>query len=186
MTNHLASNHRPGRGAGLALIGYRGTGKSTVGRMLADRLDRPFLDADLEIEARAGMSISSIFTEWGEPAFRDWEERTLVELTEAFPDAILATGGGAILRPSNRALLARFGLVVWLRAEPAEMARRIEADQASGSSRPSLTAAGTIAEIAQVYHARQALYEAAADAAVDTQGKTPGEVAELVLALWQP
>jgi shikimate kinase len=168
------------------LIGYRGTGKSTVGQMLADRLGRPFRDADIEIEARARRSISSIFAECGELAFRDWEERTLVDLAATFPDAILATGGGAILRPSNRALLARFGLVVWLRAEPAELARRIEADRASAASRPSLTAAGTIAEIAQVYHARQALYEAAADAAVDTQGKTPGEVAEQVLALWNP
>ena len=130
MTNHLASHHRPARGAGLALIGYRGTGKSTVGRILADRLDRPFLDADLEIEARAGRSIASIFAEWGEPAFRDWEERTLVELTATYPDAILATGGGAVLRASNRELLARFGFVVWLRAEPAELARRLEADQA--------------------------------------------------------
>ena len=186
MINHLASHHRPGRGAGLALIGYRGTGKSTVGRMLADHLNRPFLDADLEIESRAGRSISSIFTECGEPGFRDWEERTLVDLAGAFPDAILATGGGAILRPSNRALLARFGLVVWLRAEPAELARRIEADQASAASRPALTAAGTVAEIAQVCNARQALYAAAADAAVDTQGKTPAEVAEQILALWKP
>jgi shikimate kinase len=154
--------------------------------MLADRLKRPFRDADIEIESRAGRSISSIFTDWGEPEFRDWEERTLVELTANFPDAILATGGGAILRPSNRVLLARFGLVVWLRAEPDELARRIEADQASAASRPSLTVAGTVAEITQVYHARQALYEAAADASVDTQGKTPGEVAEQVLALWKP
>ncbi len=102
MMNHFDPHHRPRRGAGLALIGYRGTGKSTVGRMLADRLGRPFRDADIEIEARAGRSISSIFSECGEPAFRDWEERTLVELTLSFPDAILATGGGAILRPSNR------------------------------------------------------------------------------------
>jgi shikimate kinase len=186
MTNHLAPHHRPGRGTGLALIGYRGTGKSTVGRMLAARLNRPFLDADLEIESRAGMPIAEIFAEWGEPEFRDREERTLVELTTTFPNAILATGGGAILRPSNCEILARFGLVVWLRAEPAELARRLETDQASGASRPALTTAGTIAEIAQVYHARQALYEAAAHAAVDTQGRSPGDVAEQVLALWQP
>ena len=186
MTNHFTPNDRAGRGAGLALIGYRGTGKSTVGRMLAGRLNRPFLDADIEIESRAGRSISSIFTEWGEPEFRDREERTLAELTATFPDAILATGGGAILRPANRAVLAQFGLVVWLRAGHDELARRIEADGVSAASRPSLTGAGTVAEIAQVYQARQALYEAAADAAIDTEGKTPGEVAEQVLALWKP
>ena len=110
------------------MIGYRGTGKSTVGRILADRLNRTFLDADLEIEARAGRSISAIFTEEGEPVFRDWEERTLAELTRAIPTAVIATGGGAVLREANRRRLRDFGFVVWLTAEPAELARRLEAD----------------------------------------------------------
>ena len=80
-------------GPGLALIGYRGTGKSTVGRILAGRLKRTFRDCDREIEARAGRSIRAIFAESGEPAFRDWEEQTLAELTATRPAIVLATGG---------------------------------------------------------------------------------------------
>ena len=87
------------------LVGYRGTGKSTVGRILADRLDRPFLDADREIEARAGRPIRSIFAESGEPAFRDREERTLAELTAGLPvqmDLIdVNDASGAFLPPSD-------------------------------------------------------------------------------------
>src|SRR5262245_34728391 len=93
---------------GLALIGLRGTGQSTVGRILADRLGRPFADADVELEAAAGLSIPSIFEEFGEPCFRDWEERVLGELT-ARPGLILATGGGVVLRASNRQRLREFG-----------------------------------------------------------------------------
>ena len=87
-------SRRPGQG--LALVGYRGTGKSTVGRIVADPSERPFLDADLELEARAGRSVSAILTEEGEPVFRDWEERTLAELIEQSPTAVIATGGGVV------------------------------------------------------------------------------------------
>src|SRR6516225_3273952 len=100
MTSDLTSA-RP-RGPGLALIGCRGTGKSTVGRILARRVNRTCRRVGPEIGARAGRSIRSIFTEWGEPAFRDWEERTLATVMEANPGAILATGGGAVLREVNR------------------------------------------------------------------------------------
>jgi shikimate kinase len=184
MTIDPVPRNRPWRGSGLALVGYRGTGKSTVGKILADRLNLPFLDADLEIEARAGRSISAIFAEWGEPVFRDWEERTLEKLATGYPDAVLATGGGAVLRPSNRRLLAGFGFVVWLLAEPIELARRLQGDIEAGAQRPSLTSAGTIAEIAQVLDTRGALYHEVADAKIDTLNRTPDEVAELILSLW--
>src|SRR5262249_54254618 len=114
---------------GLALVGTRGTGKSTVGRILAERLVRPFLDADVELEARLGRTIAAIFAEDGEPAFRDWEERLLAELTSTHPGAILATGGGVVLRATNRCTLRSFGFVVWLRAEPALAAARLQADR---------------------------------------------------------
>ena len=115
----------------LALIGYRGTGKSTVGRILADRLNRPFLDADLEIEAQPAGRSAPIFADWGEAVFRDWEERTLAELTATFPD------GHPRHRRRGRAprdqprRIRDFGFVVWLRADPAELARRLESDQAA-------------------------------------------------------
>ncbi len=171
---------------GLVLIGYRGTGKSTVGRILAERVGRAFLDADREIEARAGRSIRSIFTESGEQAFRDWEERTLAALTAEHPGAVLATGGGAVLREANRTKLRGFGFVVWLTAHPAELARRLEADRAGLAGRPSLTAAGTLDEIEQVLAARSPLYAGLADIAISTDGEEPRGVAEAILGRWTP
>jgi shikimate kinase len=169
---------------GLALVGTRGTGKSTVGRILAERLVRPFLDADVELEEKFGRSIASIFAEDGEPRFRDCEERVLSELTSAHPGAILATGGGAVLRAANREALRSFGFVVWLWADPAEAVARIEADRRSPERRPALTPAGTLAELADVLEARRPLYRAVADAVVDTSGQTPQDVALAILELW--
>ena len=166
------------------MIGSRGTGKSTVGRILARRVDRPFLDVDPEIEARAGRSIRAIFTDWGEPAFRDWEERTLAAVTEANPGAILATGGGAVLRPVNRRRIRAFGFVVWLTADPAELARRLEDDPRGRADRPPLTAAGTLREIAQVLNERSHLYRELADAVVETGGKSPEDVVDAILGWW--
>ncbi len=168
---------------GLALVGLRGTGKSTVGRILAERLGRPFADADLEIEAKAGRTIRSIFAEDGEPVFRDWEERILAELT-ARTNMILATGGGAVLREANRLRLRAFGFVVWLVADPTELAERLQADPERLADRPALTSAGTLAELADVLQARTPLYRDVANLVVETAGKTPEEVASTILAKW--
>ena len=100
------------------------------------------------------------------------------------PGAILATGGGAVVRESNRRILAGHGFVVWLKAGAAELARRLEADRRAGAERPSLTAAGTIAEIAAVLEARNALYAEVADLAIETPGYRPEEIADQILALW--
>jgi shikimate kinase len=170
---------RPGRG--VALVGYRGTGKSTVGRLLAGQTNREFIDVDLHIEARSGRSIDEIFAELGEPIFRDWEERTLAELLEQFPEAIIATGGGSVLREQNRQRLREFGDIVWLTALPDELARRLLADERSRRGRPPLTAFGAIEEIAQVLCARMPIYEAMADFVVETGGKRPEEVATTIL-----
>ena len=166
-------------------MGYRGTGKTTVGKILANRLNLRFLDADVEIEASAGRSIASIFADSGEPVFRDWEETTLRKLVEHQPDAVLASGGGAVIRAANRRLLQEFGFVVWLRADPTELARRLEADLRAGNRRPALTTAGTIAEIHQVLADRASIYAEVADAAVDTVDRTPDEIAALILDLWR-
>jgi shikimate kinase len=166
----------------VALVGYRGTGKSTVGRLVAARLGRPFVDADAALEARLGRSIRSFFESFGEPAFRDREEALLAELTSV-PDRVLATGGGVVLREANRDALRRFGFVVWLTADPAVLAARLEADQSSGPGRPALTASGTLGEVAAVLRVRTPLYRAVADAAVATDGRTPAEVADTVLAV---
>jgi len=169
---------------GLALVGYRGTGKSTVGRILADRSNRTFLDADREVEARVGRSISAIFALEGEPVFREWEERTLIELIQCFPTAVLATGGGIVLREANCRRLRDFGLVVWLTAQPAELAHRLESDLRGLAERPTLTGDGTIAEIERVLEVRTPLYQGVADAVIDTADKSPDQVAAAILELW--
>ena len=174
----------PRSGRGLALVGYRGTGKSTVGRLVAVRASRRFFDVDLELEARAGRSISSIFADWGEPVFRDWEAQILAELIEQFPEAVIAPGGGSVLGEANRGLIRDFGHVVWLTAPSGELARRLAADERGQSARPALTAAGAIAEIAQVLEERAPLYEGLANAVIETGGKCPEEVAQAVLESW--
>jgi shikimate kinase len=169
---------------GLALVGMRGSGKSTVGRILAGRLERPFVDADVELEARVGRPIATLFAEEGEPSFRDWEERVVSLLTAEHPGAVLATGGGVVLREANRKALRAFGFVVWLRADPSVAAARLEADGRGLAARPALTAAGTLAEIADVLEARMPLYREVADAVVDTSGRTADEVADAIHSLW--
>ena len=130
-------------------MGYRGTGKSTVGRILAERLGRPFADADVELEAIAGRPIPAIFAEQGEPAFRDWEERVLCDLTSPARDD---RGDRRRRRPprGEPGLLKSFGFVAWLTADPEVLADRLRADPGGLANRPSLTAAGTLDEIARV------------------------------------
>jgi shikimate kinase len=171
-------------GRGLALVGYRGTGKSTVGRILADRLGRQFVDADRELEARVGRPVRAIFAEDGEPAFREWESRVLLDLTARMAGGIVATGGGAILLEANRRALRDFGFVAWLSADPETLSRRLRSSRRGVEDRPSLTPAGTLAEIADVLEARSSLYREAAHAVVETAGRTPEQVADAVLDAW--
>ncbi len=172
------------RGPGLVLVGYRGSGKTTVGTMVAGSRRRPFLDLDHEIETRAGRPIRAIFAESGEEVFRDWEELALRALATQYPGAVLASGGGTVLRAVNRRLLRAFGIVVWLRAEPAALAQRIESDVRAGRERPALTTAGAVAEVAHVLAQRTPLYEEVADAAIETRDRAPEEIAALILDLW--
>ena len=167
----------------LVLVGYRGTGKSTVGRILAERLGLAFADADVELEALVGRPIPAIFAEQGEAAFRDWEERVLSDLC-ARPGTVVATGGGVVLRERNRILIKSFGFVAWLTADPEVLAGRLLADPGGLANRPSLTAVGTLGEIARVLEERTPLYRMVADAIVDTNQKTPAQTAEAVLDLW--
>jgi shikimate kinase len=184
MTRDPAPPHLRSPGRGLALVGYRGTGKSTVGRIVASQSRRAFLDADLELEARAGRSVGAIITEEGEPVFRDWEERTLTELIEQSPTAIIATGGGVIIREVNRRRLREFGFVVWLTAEPDELARRLRSDPRGLAARPALSADGTIAEIERVLQIRKPLYQEVADAVIETGGQAPDQVAAAIVTCW--
>jgi shikimate kinase len=166
----------------IALIGYRGTGKSEVARPLALRLGWDWIDADVEVELKAGKSIAAIFADDGEPAFRDLETEILAELVGR-DRTVLALGGGVILRPANRALLTQVGKVVWLTAEPETIARRLAADAATAARRPNLTATGGLDEIRRVLAERLPLYRESSDAQIDTENKLPADVAAEIQAM---
>lgn len=171
----------------LTLIGYRGTGKSTVARLLARRLGCPWCDADEVLEAKLGRSIASLVEDRGENAFRDEEAAVLVDLARSF-SGVLATGGGAVLRPANRALLAAAGRpIVWLTATPDTVRRRLAADPTTQQRRPSLTAPGVgdpLAEVAAVLEQREPLYRSLADHVVDTSALEPEDVVTEIVSWW--
>ena len=162
------------------LIGLRGSGKTTVGRALAKRSGLPFRDADAELEARAGRSIRDIFLTDGEAAFRDLEEQTLNGLIARGP-AVIATGGGVVLREANRARLRAAGKVIWLIAEADALWQRMHADSATVEQRPDLSCGG-LAEIQEQMRLREPLYRSIADLIIDTGGRSPEEIATDILA----
>lgn len=157
------------------LIGYRGTGKSTIGRLLADRLGWEWLDADVLLEERAGKSIRQIFDQEGEAGFREFESALLEELCGR-KRCVTATGGGVILQPENRKRLRESGVCIWLQADAATIWRRINADQTTAARRPTLTVGGR-AEVEQLLQVREPLYRACADFIVDTVGREPEAIA---------
>ncbi|MCL2709816.1 MAG: shikimate kinase [Planctomycetaceae bacterium] len=156
----------------LILIGYRGTGKTTVARKLAEHLGTPALDSDLEIERRAGKSIAEIFAQDGEPVFRDWEESVIAEILASPNPLVLATGGGAILRASTRERLRQSGHVIWLTATPETILRRIISDAASKTMRPNLTSLPMYEEIVTILEQRKPLYAETAHEIIDTDHRT--------------
>ncbi|MCY3021539.1 MAG: shikimate kinase [Planctomycetota bacterium] len=168
----------------LVLIGLRGTGKSTIGRLLAERLRWRFFDTDSLVQERAGMTIKEIFARHGEPHFRR-VEAAVVQECAGHNDAVIATGGGAILDPANVDALRSGGFVVHLTAPPSELWRRIARDQASPANRPQLVqgAADGVDELQQLMLARAAAYARARDVEVSVEGRSPPEVAEAIAIL---
>ncbi len=167
----------------ILLIGYRGTGKTTVGRLLAARLGQTFADVDDAIEAAAGKSIADIFAAESETGFRDRESAALAELC-ARSGYVLATGGGAVLRAANRAALKESGFVVWLTADPATIWERMRSDPTTLARRPNLTATGGEAEVRALLAAREPLYREVADFAVASDTVSPDGVADAILTAW--
>jgi shikimate kinase len=164
----------------LILIGYRATGKTTLARLLAERLGWDWIDADVEIERRAGKSIARIFAEDGEPAFRDLEAQVVADLCRR-DDLVLAAGGGAPLRPESRQAMKRSGKVVWLKAQPETILARMSGDQTTLGRRPSLTEKGPLDEIVHLLGQREPIYRESADLEVDTESKAPGEIVSEIL-----
>jgi len=161
------------------LIGYRGTGKSAAAQQLALRLGWDWMDADVELELRAGKSIAAIFADDGEQAFRDLESLMLAELVGR-ERSVLATGGGIVLRAENRELLRSGAIVVWLKAEPETILRRLTDDWTTVSRRPNLSTGG-LEEIREMLSLRIPLYQQCADLDVDTDEKSVADVATEIL-----
>ena len=164
----------------ILLIGLRGTGKTTVGRLLADRLSLPFIDADAELEAQAGRNIREIFASEGEKHFRDLEEQVLREVLQRGP-AVIATGGGVVLRETNRQRLREAGRVIWLTADVNTLWQRLCDDEITHGRRPNLLAGGP-EEIGQLMKQREQFYRSCADLEVSTVGRSPEEIAAAILA----
>ncbi|MCS6977415.1 MAG: shikimate kinase AroL [Gemmatales bacterium] len=162
------------------LIGARGAGKTTVASLLADRLGWRMVDADAEIERQTGCSIRSIFEREGESGFRQLEAETLRRLA-SFSRAVIATGGGVVVRPENRELLRRSGLVVWLRAEPEVLWRRMDTDPRTAEQRPALTSLGGLEEMQSIVAQRSKWYSECASLTIDTSARSPQDVAQMIL-----
>jgi shikimate kinase len=156
-------NRRVKGGGNIYLVGMMGAGKTTVGKLLARRLKRRFIDADHEIERRCGVRIPVIFDIEGEAGFRSREAQVIAELS-ALDGIVLATGGGAVLAPENRRLLASRGTVVYLRATPTDLYQRVRHDK----NRPLLANADPLARLQELYKQRDPLYLEVADLVVET------------------
>jgi shikimate kinase len=154
------------------LVGPMGAGKTTIGRQLAQFLNLEFLDSDQEIEARAGADIPWIFDVEGEPGFRDREQRVIDELTLR-ENIVLATGGGAVLRAENRAVLSDRGVVVYLRASLAQQLARTARDR----QRPLLQVPDPESRLRELMAERDPLYLEIADHIVETDGLSARTVA---------
>lgn len=170
--SELIDADAPGDPTGhLSLVGLMGAGKTEVGARLAGALGRPFVDLDHEIEALTGHSIPDLFTIEGESGFRDIEQHALEAVLAAATPLVVATGGGAVLRWSNRELMRARGVVVWLRAEPRTLMARL----GGGAGRP-LLARDPEETVVRLAVERRNRYAAAAHRVVDVDDRTPGAI----------
>jgi shikimate kinase len=163
------------------LVGYRGTGKTTVARLLAEKLGWAWVDADELLEGRHGRSIRAIFAEEGEPGFRDKEAAILEELCRG-QRLVVATGGGVVLRAENRQRMRAAGKVIWLDADAQTIWERLQLDPTTAERRPALTVGG-LAEITEMLRVRDPLYEECMDISLDTAGRSPEDVVEAILTV---
>ncbi|QDV74991.1 shikimate kinase [Botrimarina mediterranea] len=168
----------------LFLIGYRGSGKSTVARLLAERLGWASIDSDDEVEREAGKSIAAMFAEDGEPAFRDLEERVVASLCNR-DKTVIALGGGAVLREASRRRMTAAGQVVYLTAPAATLAARIAGDATTASRRPSLTGLAGLEEVERVLAVREPIYRECATVAIDVDGRAPEAIADEIVGHFQ-
>jgi shikimate kinase len=151
----------------IVLIGFRGTGKSTIGNLLAKRLERDFIDSDKCIESSTGKTIKSIFEENGEEGFRKIEADTIAELSKA-DNKVISAGGGSVLKEENVRNLKDNGFLVLLEATPEIIHNRIAQDKKTTQQRPSLTDKKPLDEIKHLIEKREHAYKDAADYTINT------------------
>lgn len=161
----------------LILIGFMGSGKTTVGEILASKLGIPMADADAMIEKKENMTVNEIFHRYGENAFRDMETELLVSLQSDPQMRILSAGGGMPVREINRKLMKKLGTVIYLQAETETLMKRLEGD----TTRPKLQGGDLRSRIESLMAQREAIYRAASAVRIHTDGKTPEEVAGEIL-----
>jgi shikimate kinase len=158
----------------VAFVGPMASGKSTVGPLLARLMGLSFVDSDAAVESAAGASVPDIFASEGEAGFRLRETAALSGLLER-GGSVIATGGGAVVAPENRALLRSGAVVVWLHARPEALGLRI-----APGTRPLLEGADPVGRLASIYRERRAFYAEVADFLVPTEGRNPQEIAEVI------
>jgi shikimate kinase len=168
----------------LILVGYRGAGKTAVGRAVARRLGWTFVDTDERIEAQAGQTIRELFAAHGEAHFRRLESQ-IVEALAVNNAQVIAVGGGAILSEANRERFREMGRCVWLTASPEELLQRTQADPRTVATRPPLTDLDALAEVRGLLAERTPLYAAVADQVVATEGLSVEQIADAVVAAVQ-
>jgi len=165
----------------IVLIGYRGTGKSVVGALLAKRLAMPCLAMDAEIIKRAGMAIPEIVEKYGWPGFRDRETEVARDLAGR-DNLVIDTGGGVIERPENIEALQQNACIIWLKAAVETIVQRIQ----SGTERPALTEGKTFTEeVAEVLERRNPKYWSSAHFEINTDELTPEQIADQVVGIWK-
>ncbi|MCW2311779.1 shikimate kinase [Rhodoferax antarcticus] len=160
----------------ISLIGLPGSGKTTVGRQLSRRLQVPFFDSDAVIEQQLGCSISEFFEREGEERFRDIEARVIDELTQV-PEGVLSTGGGAVLRPENRAHLHARTQVIYLNSSPDDLFRRLRHDK----NRPLLQVADPLGRLRELYLQRDPFYRETAHFQVATGRPSVSSLVNMIL-----
>jgi len=181
VTEHFSSPSENRRR--IALIGLRGGGKSTLGRLLAERLDVPFIELDREIERRSGANLSEIFDMFGQETFRRAEREALDDVLRRHPHFVIATSGSIVTEPGTLELLLASCFTIWVRAEPEEHMKRV---MAQGDMRPMANNARAMEDLVSILKSREPLY-AKAEAVLATTGKTPEQnLAELLRVIAVP
>ena len=162
------------------LIGYRCTGKTCVGKSLAQILGWSFIDADLELVDKHGMTISEIVSKEGWSSFRE-KEKAIVKRLSVLDRHVVATGGGVILDIENVEQMKKSGTIIWLKATPETIKERILQDRNTEELRPSLTSKGLVEEIEETLLDRKPLYESAMDFSVDTDSRSIDDICDMII-----